>query len=107
MYDPKIFKIHNALLLLCYVLLLFLKNLSFIIRDNCNFVILFRQDDLNLKHVYNDFGVNADDVKFDEFCRLCLECWREHFGFGCISLEHEVNSGRYRKNFSEYLRVHI
>lgn len=23
-------------------------------------VILFRQDDLNLKHVYNDFGVNAD-----------------------------------------------
>lgn len=77
-----------------------------LIRDNCNFVILFRQDDLNLKHVYSDFGVNAD-MKFDEFRNLCLDCWREPFGFVCISLEHELNSGRYRKNFNQYLQVHI
>lgn len=77
-----------------------------LIRDNCNFVILFRQDDLNLKHVYNDFGVNAD-MKFEQFRELCLQCWRKPFDFVCISLEHEVNSGRYRKNFNEYLQVHI
>lgn len=77
-----------------------------LIRDNCNFVILFRQDDLNLKHVYNDFGVNAD-MKFDQFRELCLECWREPFGFVCISTEHEANSGRYRKIFNQYLQVHI
>lgn len=75
-----------------------------LIRDNCNFIILFRQDDLNLKHVYNDFSVNAD-MKFEQFRTLCLECWREPFGFACISLEHEVNSGRYRKNFNQYLQV--
>lgn len=73
-----------------------------LIRDNCNFVILFRQDDLNLKHVYNDFGINAD-MSFEKFRQLCLECWREPFGFVCISLEHEVNFGRYRKNFNQYL----
>lgn len=75
-----------------------------LIRDNCNFVVLFRQDDLNLKHVYNDFGVNAD-MKFDQFRELCLECWRESYGFVCISLEHGINSGRYRKNFNEYLHI--
>lgn len=25
-----------------------------LIRDNCNFLILFRQDDMNLKHIFND-----------------------------------------------------
>lgn len=74
-----------------------------LIRDNCNFVILFRQDDLNLKHVYNDFGVNAD-MKFEEFRELCYDCWREPFGFLCISLEHELSSGRFRKNFDQYLQ---
>lgn len=29
-------------------------------RDKTNFIIIFRQDDLNLKHIYSDFGVNAD-----------------------------------------------
>lgn len=74
-----------------------------LIRDNCNFVIIFRQDDLNLRHVYNDFGVNSD-MSFGEFRELCFECWREPFGFVCISLEHDVGSGRYRKNFDQYLQ---
>lgn len=43
------------------------------IRDNCNFVILFRQDDMNLKHVFNDMGI-ACDMKFGEFKSVCLEC---------------------------------
>lgn len=75
-----------------------------LIRDNCNFVILFRQDDTNLKHVYNDMGVNAD-MKFDEFRNLCLDCWRVPYGFACISLEHALDSGRYRKNFDQYLKM--
>lgn len=77
-----------------------------LIRDNCNFIILFRQDDLNLRHIYSDFGVNVD-MKFEQFREMCLECWREPFGFACISLEHEVNSGRYRKNFNQYLQIPI
>lgn len=75
-----------------------------LIRDNCNFIILFRQDDTNLKHVYTDMSVNAD-MKFEEFRTFCLECWRERYGFACISLEHDRNSGRYRKNFEQYLQL--
>lgn len=75
-----------------------------LIRDNSNFVILFRQDDMNLKHIYNDFSVNSD-MKFDKFREFCLECWRQPYGFACISLEHDRNSGRYRKNFEQYLKL--
>lgn len=76
-----------------------------LIRDNCNFVILFKQDDLNLKHAYHDFGVNCD-LSFDEFRKFCCECWREKFGFIVIDLDSEANKGRYRRNFSDFLQVY-
>lgn len=37
-----------------------------LLRDNCNFLIFFKQDDLHLKHIYNDFNVNVD-MSFDIF----------------------------------------
>lgn len=89
-----------------YIVQTYTKLNKHLIRDNCNFVIIFRTDDLNLKHIYSDFGVNAD-MTFNEFRQLCLEAWREPFGFVSISLEHEVNNGRYRKNFNEYLQIGI
>lgn len=73
-----------------------------LVRDNCNFIILFKQDELNLKHVFSDFGISAD-MTFEQFHELCHECWRESFGFVCISMEHELKAGRYRKNFNKYL----
>lgn len=75
-----------------------------LIRDNCNFLILFRQDDVNLKHVYNDMGV-ASDMKFNKFQKFCFECWREKYGFVVIDLDSDVSNGRYRKGFSNYLRI--
>lgn len=86
-----------------YIVQSYTKLSKHLIRDNCNFVMLFRQDDLNLRHVYNDFGVSAD-MNFNQFRTFCIECWRKPFGFACISLEHEFNKGRYRKNFNEYLK---
>lgn len=75
-----------------------------LIRDNCNFVILFRQDDMNLKHVYDDMGV-ACDMKFEKFRQFCLKCWNKKYGFVVIDLDSDVNNGRYRKGFSSYLKV--
>lgn len=74
------------------------------IRDNCNFVILFKQDDMNLRHVFSDMGV-ACDMKFDQFKLFCLECWREKYGFVVIDLDSDVNNGRYRKGFANYLKM--
>lgn len=75
-----------------------------LIRDNCNFVVLYKQDELNLRHVFSDFSVSSD-MSFDQFKSFCTECWQKPFGFACISIEHEVDNGRYRKNFNEYMKL--
>lgn len=75
-----------------------------LVRDNCNLFILFRMDSLNLKHVYDDAGV-ACDMKFDQFREFCLQCWREKYGFVVIDLDSDVNNGRYRKGFSDFLKI--
>lgn len=73
-----------------------------LIRDNCNFLIVFRQDELNLKHIFNDMGVGCH-MKFDQFQKFCFECWGEQYGFVVIDLDSEVDCGRYRKGFGDYL----
>lgn len=75
-----------------------------LIRDNCNFLILFKQDEMNMKHVFNDMGVSSD-LNFKDFQQLCRECWKDKYGFVIIDLDSNVNSGRYRRGFSEYLKV--
>lgn len=37
-----------------------------LIRENANLIVLFRQDDMNLKHIFNDYGISAD-MTFDVF----------------------------------------
>lgn len=45
-----------------------------LIRENANLIVLFRQDDMNLKHIYNDFGISTD-VTFERFKEMCVKCW--------------------------------
>ena len=75
-----------------------------LIRDNSNMICIFKQDNLNLKHIYDDFSVSSD-MTFKQFKELCFEVWKKPFNFVCISKEHGVSSGRYRKNFDEYLHI--
>lgn len=72
-----------------------------IIRDNANFVILFKQDDLNLRHVYTDH-VNTD-MTYDQFKTLCSEAWKDNHGFLVIDKEREIYKGRYRINLDSFV----
>lgn len=74
-----------------------------LIRDNCNFLILFRQDETNLKHVFNDMSIGTD-MNFKQFQQYCSLCWKDRYGFAVIDLDSDVNRGRYRKGFGEYLK---
>lgn len=73
-----------------------------LLRDNANFLILFKQDEMNLKHIYNDYSVGCD-MKFEQFQDLCNKCWAEKYGFVVIDLSSEVNKGRYRKGFDQFV----
>lgn len=70
-----------------------------LIRDNANLIILFKQDDINLKHAYDEHV--GTDMSFDKFKSLCSECWNEKYGFVVINKDNRF--GRYRKGFDNFL----
>lgn len=69
-----------------------------LVRDNVNLLILFRQDEMNLKHVYQDH-INTD-MDFEKFKKLCSKCWEDgKHSVIVIDKERGMNDGRYRKGF--------
>lgn len=69
------------------------------IRDNANFLIIFRQDELSLHNIYKNHVIG--DMKFKKFLEICAECWRDNeFGFLVIDKYAGINSGRYRVGFN-------
>lgn len=72
-----------------------------LVRDNTNLIILFKQDETNLKHVYNDH-VNTD-MTFEKFKEMCALAWKDNYSFICISKDCELDKGRYRVGFDKFL----
>lgn len=73
-----------------------------LVRDNANLIVLFKQDDLNLRHVYHDH-VNTD-MKFEKFKELCSRAWKEPHSFLVVDKESDINSGRYRIGFDTFIK---
>lgn len=80
-----------------------------LVRDNANLLLLFRQDERNLRHVYNDH-VNTD-MPFDDFKRLCGKAWNSggggggRHGFLLINKECDMDKGRYRIGFDQFIKI--
>lgn len=75
-----------------------------LIRDNANLLILFRQDETNLKHIYKDFSVGCD-MTFPDFMKMCQRCWSDKFGFVVLDMDSEPNKGRYRCGFDKFIQL--
>lgn len=71
-----------------------------LIRDNANFLILYKQDDMNLKHIYTDHV--SSDMTFEEFKRMCHSCWKEKYGF--LTIDKDSDEGRYRYGLDTYIK---
>jgi len=74
-----------------------------LIRDNANFLIVFKQDEMNLRHIYNDHV--GTDMSFNNFLKMCAECWQNKYDFLVISKDDSLNKGRYRKGFSVFIQT--
>lgn len=72
-----------------------------LVRDNSNFIVIFKQDDMNLHHIFSDHV--SPDVTFKQFQDMCAECWQTRYGFLSIYKDSEVNEGRYRKAFDSFI----
>lgn len=76
-----------------------------LVRDNANLLLLFRQDERNLRHVYNDH-VNTD-MTYDNFTQLCRKAWGDgnKHGFLLINKECDIDKGRYRVGFDQFIQL--
>lgn len=74
-----------------------------LIRDNANLIIVFQQDMTNLKHIYNDHV--AADMSFNQFKELCSHCWSDSYGFIVIDKDCEIDNGKYRKGFDQFICI--
>lgn len=70
-----------------------------LIRDNVNFLILFKQDDINLKHIYEEHV--GTDMSFNNFKEFCAQCWQDDYAFVVVDKTNKF--GRYRKGFDRFL----
>lgn len=77
-----------------------------LVRDNTNLLVLFRQDEMNLKHIYDDH-VNTD-MSYVQFKDLCSACWNyDKYGFVVIDKDSELNHGRYRRGFDCFISINM
>lgn len=72
-----------------------------LIRDNANMLVVFKQDDMNLRHIYSDQV--GTDLNFQQFHDMCSECWKDNHGFLVIDKDSGIGKGRYRKGFDGYI----
>lgn len=72
-----------------------------LIRDNANLIMVYQQDDLNLRHIYEDHVTT--DMTFQKFKELCRECWKDKYGFVVINKDNAIPEGRYCKAFDYYI----
>lgn len=76
-----------------------------LVRDNANLFIIFKQDDTNLRHIYNDCTISCD-MSLDQFRDLCGKCWNSSkHNFLVIDLDSKFNKGRYRRGFDEFVTI--
>lgn len=67
------------------------------IRENFNYLILFKQDLVNLRQIYSEY---ISDITFQKFRELCHVCWREKFGFLVIDMENEKCKYKYKFEYN-------
>ena len=74
------------------------------IRENSNFLILFPQDEKNLRHIYADrCAGDSNDLPYDLFKTFCNNVWNEKpYNFVTIDSTRQQNTGKYRKNIDEF-----
>lgn len=72
-----------------------------LIRDNANLIILFKQDEVNLRHVYDEH-VSAD-MTWLQFRDMCAKIWSTPYSYLVIDKDSEKNKGCYRLNFDTFV----
>ena len=72
------------------------------VRENANIFFFFKQDNMNLVHIYQDHCA-VDGIPLDVFRNFCNSVWNEDkHNFVTIDSTRPPNRGKYRKNLSQF-----
>ncbi len=69
------------------------------IRENCNIIFLFPQNDKNLDHIHRDHCTSITLTQFKDFCK---EVWKTKYNFVTLDLTR-TGVGRYRENLDIFM----
>lgn len=75
-----------------------------LVRDNANLIVLFKQDEMNMKHIYDEHVTT--DMTWSEFREMCSKIWTDPFNYLVINKDCSKNNGCYRKNFDTFVTFH-
>ena len=68
-----------------------------LIRNNINFLCIFRQSPKYMKDIYDEYIGSDLTEKF----AICNSCWSEDYGFLTIGTTKKLNNNRHRNRFEE------
>ena len=74
-----------------------------LIRDNLNILVIFQQDNMNLKHIYDDHVIT--DMSFARFKEIRVQGWREKYEFLVIDKDRAIDKGRNCKTFDTFFLI--
>ena len=74
------------------------------IRDNCNFLIIFKINESDIKSLYTTL-TSSDFNTYREFKTFMKGGLKEAYSFICINKETSDQNKRYSKGFSNYLNM--
>lgn len=70
-----------------------------VIRNNLNFLCIFKQNRHYTRKIYDDFV--GSDMSYPQFLLIADDCWKEHFSFLTIDLTLKISEGKYKRRFDE------
>lgn len=73
-----------------------------LVRDNANLLVVFKQDEMNLRHIFTDHV--TPDISFGDLKNICALAWKDKHGFVVIDKDSEITEGRYRIGFDRFVK---
>jgi len=76
---------------------------KYLIRDNANFILKFKKDNLNKRRIYREHI--KTDMNYQTFVKICQKCWEDKHGLLLIRKDNEMDNGKYRKGFDQIIMI--
>lgn len=76
-----------------------------VIRNNVNFICVFKQNESYTKRIYQEFV--SSDMSLEQFQKFCKDCWSIPHGFITIDMTKTPHNGKYKCMLNKTLNANV